>query len=259
MGGHAGWREVSSMEAAIHARGTCERLFDRYHTYTRRSTIADPRVRSALFASFDRMLLPWLPKNLSHGILDVACGEGSLLCYLREQGYTNLAGCDLSPENVAICRALGLEREERLVERAKEDIYFAEKDRELIDQLKARLTKVESGGAAPLRCPKCHGELIEKTLQRVGIDLRVPLAVNRHIGLMLPEPDGARLEARFIRNQEPIHARHPAYLPGVRVPIGRSCGIHSQGEALRNFHLDPDVIVGDIHEFKHAVRGRVSV
>lgn len=47
----------------------------------------------------------------------------------------------------------------RLVERAKEDIYFAEKDRELIDQLKAQLTKVESGGAAPLRCPKCHGEL----------------------------------------------------------------------------------------------------
>jgi len=98
------------MEATIKSASTCERLFDRYHTYTQRPTIADPRVRSALFASFGRMLGPWLPKDRGHGILDVACGEGSLLCYLREQGYTNLAGCDLSPENVAICHALGLER-----------------------------------------------------------------------------------------------------------------------------------------------------
>lgn len=47
----------------------------------------------------------------------------------------------------------------RLVERAKEDIYFAEKDAELLAKLKAHLTKVEAGGAAQLYCPKCKGEL----------------------------------------------------------------------------------------------------
>ncbi|HEV8343025.1 MAG TPA: zf-TFIIB domain-containing protein [Candidatus Binatia bacterium] len=47
----------------------------------------------------------------------------------------------------------------RLLERAKEDIYFAEKDRELIEKLKARLRKVEKteGAGSPLRCPKCQG------------------------------------------------------------------------------------------------------
>jgi hypothetical protein len=38
----------------------------------------------------------------------------------------------------------------KLVERAKEDIYFAEKDRELIEKLKARLKKMESGDTAAL-------------------------------------------------------------------------------------------------------------
>jgi hypothetical protein len=48
----------------------------------------------------------------------------------------------------------------RLVERAKEDIYFAEKDRELIVKLKARLQKMERVDTIfPLRCPKCRGAL----------------------------------------------------------------------------------------------------
>ncbi len=49
----------------------------------------------------------------------------------------------------------------KLVERAREDIYFAEKDRELIEGLKARMKKIgksEEDGA-PLHCPKCGGEL----------------------------------------------------------------------------------------------------
>jgi Zn-finger nucleic acid-binding protein len=49
----------------------------------------------------------------------------------------------------------------RLVERAKEDIYFAAKDRELIEKLKARMEKVERADAEsrPLSCPKCEGKL----------------------------------------------------------------------------------------------------
>ena len=49
----------------------------------------------------------------------------------------------------------------RLVERAKEDIYFAAKDRELLEKLKARLQKIEKTEAAGqlLGCPKCPGTL----------------------------------------------------------------------------------------------------
>jgi RNA polymerase-binding transcription factor DksA len=39
-----------------------------------------------------------------------------------------------------------------LVERAKEDIYFAQRDRELIEKLNAQLQKVENG-ESKLHCP----------------------------------------------------------------------------------------------------------
>ncbi|MBI4522316.1 MAG: zf-TFIIB domain-containing protein [Deltaproteobacteria bacterium] len=48
----------------------------------------------------------------------------------------------------------------RLVERAKEDIYFAAKDRELIERLKSVLKKVEGKpGEERFVCPKCRGNL----------------------------------------------------------------------------------------------------
>ena len=57
----------------------------------------------------------------------------------------------------------------KLVERAKEDIYFAEKDRELIERLKAQLRKVENR-EAQLHCPKCPGILETYTFQGVSLD-----------------------------------------------------------------------------------------
>lgn len=46
----------------------------------------------------------------------------------------------------------------KLVERAKEDIYFADRDRELIAGLRDRLKKLDSTGTEA-RCPKCPGIL----------------------------------------------------------------------------------------------------
>ena len=46
----------------------------------------------------------------------------------------------------------------KLVERAKEDIYFAEHDRELIEKLKAQLQKADKQ-ESQLHCPKCPGLL----------------------------------------------------------------------------------------------------
>lgn len=45
----------------------------------------------------------------------------------------------------------------RLAEKAKEDIFFAERDRELLEKLRAQLRKVD--GAETLRCLKCPGKL----------------------------------------------------------------------------------------------------
>lgn len=57
----------------------------------------------------------------------------------------------------------------KLVERAREDIYFAEKDRELIERLKAQLRKVENRGTE-IHCPKCPGRLETYTFQGFVLD-----------------------------------------------------------------------------------------
>lgn len=87
---------------------TVERLYSKYNSFNRRATIEDPGVREVSFRSMRRSLAGWLPADKSTAILDVACGEGALLAFLKEDGYTDLSGFDLSPENVAICHRLGL-------------------------------------------------------------------------------------------------------------------------------------------------------
>lgn len=57
----------------------------------------------------------------------------------------------------------------RLVERAKEDIYFAQRDRELMDKLKAQLCKVEKSTGA-VGCPKCSGHLQSYTFHGCALD-----------------------------------------------------------------------------------------
>jgi len=57
----------------------------------------------------------------------------------------------------------------KLVERAKEDMFFAERDRELIGKLKAQLQKVPKA-AANLRCPKCPGHLESCTFHSYALD-----------------------------------------------------------------------------------------
>lgn len=55
-----------------------------------------------------------------------------------------------------------------LVERAKEDIYFAERDRELLEKLRRELCRVEK--AEETSCPKCSGKLESYTFQGVALD-----------------------------------------------------------------------------------------
>lgn len=57
----------------------------------------------------------------------------------------------------------------RLLERAREDIFFAERDRELLDKLRERLRRVESA-AKELRCPKCGGEWESFTYEGFFLD-----------------------------------------------------------------------------------------
>jgi len=57
----------------------------------------------------------------------------------------------------------------RLVERAKEDVYFAERDREIIEKLRSQLRKVENAEAS-VHCPKCPGKLDSYTFEGFVLD-----------------------------------------------------------------------------------------
>ena len=90
-------------------RTTTERLYSNYHSLNRRPKLSSPEVRRISAASFRRSLGAWLPANRDSRILDIACGEGALLDCLRGEGFKNLLGFDLSPENVRLCHELGLD------------------------------------------------------------------------------------------------------------------------------------------------------
>jgi hypothetical protein len=58
----------------------------------------------------------------------------------------------------------------RLVERAKEDIYFAERDREVLEKLRSHLHKVDTTVETRIGCPKCPGELEGYTFEGLPLD-----------------------------------------------------------------------------------------
>lgn len=49
-----------------------------------------------------------LPEDESARILDLGCGHGAFLAYLRHVGYTNASGVDASPEQVSLAKDAGL-------------------------------------------------------------------------------------------------------------------------------------------------------
>jgi 2-polyprenyl-3-methyl-5-hydroxy-6-metoxy-1,4-benzoquinol methylase len=51
----------------------------------------------------------WLPEDRDTPILDIACGSGQFLYFLRKKGYTNIRGIDLDHAQVEIGQALGLD------------------------------------------------------------------------------------------------------------------------------------------------------
>jgi len=147
--------------------GTTQKLIERYNTFTRRPNLSNRAFQEQIFGSFDRTVGQWLPHDNDAPLLDVACGEGSLLMYLRHRGFTDLQGFDLSPENVAICHQLGLSfvqegdalRLDDIVERNSKSVVFALDILEHISKEKAAefvaslWGTVEPGGTLIMQTP----------------------------------------------------------------------------------------------------------
>ncbi|AEH09121.1 MULTISPECIES: class I SAM-dependent methyltransferase [Protofrankia] len=81
------------------------RIYDRYTTeklpYLLELTDAEYRRWAA---ACQHRLRGWLPSDREARCLDVACGHGNFLYLLKEAGYHNIVGIDVSPEQAAVAR-----------------------------------------------------------------------------------------------------------------------------------------------------------
>lgn len=50
----------------------------------------------------------WLPSSKSAPILDIACGAGQFVYFLKKEGYENVTGIDLDKQQVDMAKGLGL-------------------------------------------------------------------------------------------------------------------------------------------------------
>ena len=80
------------------------RLYDRYRTYM--GTVEDESWRRPLLR---HRIKSHFPARKDVPILDIGCGAGMFLRVLRECGYTNLTGVDISPEQVQLAHRNGME------------------------------------------------------------------------------------------------------------------------------------------------------
>jgi 2-polyprenyl-3-methyl-5-hydroxy-6-metoxy-1,4-benzoquinol methylase len=87
------------------ARNYRDRIYERYSSgFQDKGAVFDADAARRWGKAYDWYLRDWLPTNNGARIVDLACGGGSLLHYFRQRGYANLAGVDISPEQVALSR-----------------------------------------------------------------------------------------------------------------------------------------------------------
>lgn len=60
------------------------------------------------FANYEADLARHLPSDRDAKILDVGCGWGQFLSWLKQKGYRNLVGIDVGSDQIEHCRAMGL-------------------------------------------------------------------------------------------------------------------------------------------------------
>ena len=82
-----------------------------YRYQTRRGLLDEASLKrhfDRLASWYARRLKGYLPKNRGAARVDVPCGHGNFLYFLHRQGYHNVVGYDLDPEQVRLARLLDL-------------------------------------------------------------------------------------------------------------------------------------------------------
>ncbi|MCR4307705.1 MAG: class I SAM-dependent methyltransferase [Candidatus Berkelbacteria bacterium] len=81
-----------------------EKLYSSYATAHTGQKLGDMRPYKNVTPVFDYRIKHLLPKNMDARCLDIACGSGTFLYYLKSNGYQDLTGIDISPEQVFLAK-----------------------------------------------------------------------------------------------------------------------------------------------------------
>jgi 2-polyprenyl-3-methyl-5-hydroxy-6-metoxy-1,4-benzoquinol methylase len=153
----------------------CNRMFDYRKTlynnyYSNHVGSSDQASRKALFEQQKRYLtreiIPLIEMKTSVRILDIGCGNGTLVSALHDAGYGNAQGIDLSTEQIEVGKSLGVKKievgqaESFLTQTDKKyDVIFAidvlehlSKD-EAVRFLKLVYTSLDASGKCVMRVP----------------------------------------------------------------------------------------------------------
>ncbi len=129
---------------------------------------ADPNSYERFNNYYKKNLLKHLPSDKSVKIVDVGCGRGQMLFFLKDNGYTNITGLDLNEDKVGICREMGFEVKVKDVfdylrsEKDEVDVFilgnflehFEYKD--IVKILKGLNKLLSSGGKILIITPNCN-------------------------------------------------------------------------------------------------------
>lgn len=80
-----------------------DRIYQRYASVCKeQGSVFDVAGARKYASAFSHYLNGWLPAHRNARILDLACGSGRTLFLLKQEGYTDISGVDISPEQVAL-------------------------------------------------------------------------------------------------------------------------------------------------------------
>lgn len=86
---------------AIHQNELYDKYFNsRYSRINRFDRKEYERVKKAYEANYEK----FLPQDKNSNVLDVGCGTGFFLYYLKKKGYKNYYGIDISKDQIDYCR-----------------------------------------------------------------------------------------------------------------------------------------------------------
>jgi 2-polyprenyl-3-methyl-5-hydroxy-6-metoxy-1,4-benzoquinol methylase len=77
---------------------------DYFSSIFAKSNLLTPKEYENTFNSYNTYFGNFLPRDKNVRIIDIGCGTGHFLYYLKKMGYRNFTGIDLSSDNIEFCK-----------------------------------------------------------------------------------------------------------------------------------------------------------